>query len=345
MAFLGDHPDFPALVRIVAERLQLLPVLVLKDYWATRVLRAIAADAQLEGQVIFKGGTSLSKGWKVIERFSEDVDLLLTGPAFGDVPTGGGARERLLKRVRAAVEAATPLRLPSKENMTPEEFSFFYFRGPYHGHLRYPIPTAEGERSDAFNTVLVEMGFRGGSHPHVSLPLNSLVAEHLGEFPLDDPAALNGYEEDLTPFAMELLDPSRTLVEKLLAIHVALVGNDLDRFSPRHLYDVAQLFEKLPAVETFVRGPELPGLLHAAIDVSNRFYDAQLNPETFDLRRSPVFTLNDVQAARLRARFESERGLYFGHPPTFDGLLASLARLRAALGEETPATTRNERGT
>ena len=45
MAFLGDHPEFPALVRIVAERLQLLPVLVLKDSWATRVLRAIAADA------------------------------------------------------------------------------------------------------------------------------------------------------------------------------------------------------------------------------------------------------------------------------------------------------------
>ncbi len=333
MACLNDHPDFPALVRIVAERLQLLPVLVLKDYWATRVLRAIAADAPLRGQAIFKGGTSLSKGWKVIDRFSEDVDLLLTGPQYGDVPAGGGARERLLKRVRLVVESATPLRLPSQENIAPGEFPFYYFRGPYHSHLRYPIPAAQGERLDAFNTVLIEMGFRGGSHPHVSLPLNSLIADHLAEFPLADPSALEGYEEDLAPFAMELLDPSRTLVEKLLAIHVALVTNDLDRFSPRHLYDVAQLFEKLPAVESFVRGSELPALLRAAIDVSNRFYDAELDPEAFDLRRSPVFALSDAQAGRLRARFESERGLYFGHPPTFDGLLASLARLRGALGE------------
>ena len=339
MAFLGDHPEFSALVRIVAERLQLLPVLVLKDYWATRVLRAIAADAPLRGQVIFKGGTSLSKGWKVIDRFSEDVDLLLTGPAYGDVPAGGGARERLLKRVRTVVEAATPLRLPSTENIAPGEFPFYYFRGPYNGHLRYPIPTVESERADAFNTVLVEMGFRGGSHPHVSLPLNSLVADHLAAFPLDDPAALIGYEEDLAPFAMELLDPSRTLVEKLLAIHVALSTNDLDRFSPRHLYDVAQLFDKLPAIETFVRGTEFPALVRAAIDVSNRFYDANLHPEAFDLRRSPVFALTDDQTTRLRARFESERGLYFGQPPTFDGLLASLARLRAALEENTLSGT------
>lgn len=331
MAFLSDHPDFPALVRIVAERLQLLPVLVLKDYWATRVLRAVATDARLRGQVIFKGGTSLSKGWKVIDRFSEDVDLLLTGPAYGDVPAGGGARERLLKQVRATVEAATPLRLPTRESIAAGEFSFFYFRGPYHGYLRYPIPTAESGRADAFNTVLVEMGFRGGSHPHVSLPLNSLVAEHLTRFPLDDPSALDGYEEDLAPFDMELLDPSRTLVEKLLAIHVALVHNDLERFSPRHLYDVAQLFEKLPAIEGFVRSPELPVLLRAAIEVSNRFYDADLDPEAFDLRRSPVFALTDDQTARLRARFESERSLYFGDPPTFDGVLASFTRMRAVL--------------
>ena len=57
------------------------------------------------------------------------------------------------------------------------------------------------------------------------------------------------------------------------------------------------------------------------------------DPEAFDLRRSPVFALTDDQTTRLRARFESERGLYFGQPPTFDGLLASLARLRAALEE------------
>ena len=337
MAFLNDHPDFPALVQIVAERLQLLPVLVLKDYWATRVLRAIAADARLRGQVIFKGGTSLSKGWKVIDRFSEDVDLLLTGPAYGDVPAGGGAREKLLKLVGVTVEAATPLRIPSKENMAPGEFPFYYFRGPYHGHLRYPIPATGSERPDAFNTVLVEMGFRGGSHPHVSLPLNSLVAEHLAQFPLGDPAALNGYEEDAGPFAMELLDPSRTFVEKLLAIHVALAGDDLDRFSPRHLYDVASLFDKLPAIGSFVRGPELPALLRAAIDVSNRFYHASLDPETFELRRSPMFALTRDQQTRLRVRFESERSLYFGDPPTFDGLLASFARMRVVLGEAAAA--------
>ena len=337
MAFLCDHPDFTILVRITSERMQILPALVLKDYWVTRVLRTLAGDEKLRGLVIFKGGTSLSKGWKVIERFSEDIDLLLTGPTYGEVPTGGGVREKLLKQIRATIEAATPLRLPLVEGMERGEHRFYYFRGPYHGHLRYPIAGNVREQADAFNTVLVEMGFRGGSHPHAAVELNSFVADHLLAFPLTDPAALTGYDEDLAPFTMELLDPTRTLVEKLLAIHVALSTDDLERFSPRHLYDVAQLFDKLPAIEKFVRGPELSALVRAAVDVSNRFYHANLDSKAFDLRRSPVFALSDTQMARLRARFETERGLYFGHPPTFDELLTSLARLRAALEASTPA--------
>jgi predicted nucleotidyltransferase component of viral defense system len=80
---LADDADFLDIVRAAAEYHGVIPSLALKDYWVTRVLRAIAGDAELQGRVLFKGGTSLSKGWGLIERFSEDVDLLLTGPGYG----------------------------------------------------------------------------------------------------------------------------------------------------------------------------------------------------------------------------------------------------------------------
>ncbi len=100
-AFLADFPEFTDLVRAAAAHHGLLPALVLKDYWVTRVLRAVAEDPAQRGRVLFKGGTSLSKGWRLIHRFSEDIDLLLTGSGFGPMPATTGARERHFKALRA----------------------------------------------------------------------------------------------------------------------------------------------------------------------------------------------------------------------------------------------------
>ncbi len=55
-----------------------------KDYYVTEALRIVAT--QWSTQVIFKGGTSLSKGWKLIERFSEDIDLFLQKGISAAVP-------------------------------------------------------------------------------------------------------------------------------------------------------------------------------------------------------------------------------------------------------------------
>jgi predicted nucleotidyltransferase component of viral defense system len=65
---LDQHPDFQDLIAITADQMKIVPELVEKDYWVTRVLRALAGDTALNKQVIFKGGTSLSKGWKVIDQ-------------------------------------------------------------------------------------------------------------------------------------------------------------------------------------------------------------------------------------------------------------------------------------
>ncbi len=75
MTFVHDNPvEFDDLLRIVAEHRQLAVGLVEKDYWVTHVLWSLH---QLGLTVWFKGGTSLSKGFGLIERFSEDLDLKL----------------------------------------------------------------------------------------------------------------------------------------------------------------------------------------------------------------------------------------------------------------------------
>jgi Nucleotidyl transferase AbiEii toxin, Type IV TA system len=70
--FVHDDPEFDALVQIVAGERRLSPGLIEKDYWVTHTLWSLARAGF---EVWFKGGTSLSKGFRLIQRFSEDLDV------------------------------------------------------------------------------------------------------------------------------------------------------------------------------------------------------------------------------------------------------------------------------
>lgn len=84
MSFIHDDRDFDALLRIVADKRKISVGLVEKDYWVTHVLWAL----QHRGfDLWFKGGTSLSKGFALIERFSEDLDLKLEPGSVTGIPT------------------------------------------------------------------------------------------------------------------------------------------------------------------------------------------------------------------------------------------------------------------
>ncbi|HEV7769792.1 MAG TPA: nucleotidyl transferase AbiEii/AbiGii toxin family protein [Solirubrobacterales bacterium] len=71
---LAEHPDFAAFLTAAADS-SLPETFVEKDYWITEILRMIATT--LGERAVFKGGTSLSKGWNLLDRFSEDIDLFV----------------------------------------------------------------------------------------------------------------------------------------------------------------------------------------------------------------------------------------------------------------------------
>ena len=76
--YLHNHKDFAALLRIVGSEMNIEPILVEKDYWIMHVLYGLK---QLNFNFELKGGTSLSKGYKIINRFSEDIDIHIKPPA------------------------------------------------------------------------------------------------------------------------------------------------------------------------------------------------------------------------------------------------------------------------
>src|ERR1700730_18308370 len=83
--YLHNHAQFSDLIRIVGQAKSIDPALVEKDYWIKHSLYSLQ---KLGLTFELKGGTSLSKGFKIIDRFSEDIDIHIDPPADRNVKTG-----------------------------------------------------------------------------------------------------------------------------------------------------------------------------------------------------------------------------------------------------------------
>ena len=72
-----EHTERAELFRVAADKGKMRPEVVEKDFWVCWILSRLFSDSSVAAKILFKGGTSLSKVFGLIERFSEDVDLIL----------------------------------------------------------------------------------------------------------------------------------------------------------------------------------------------------------------------------------------------------------------------------
>src|SRR6266851_4438746 len=115
---LFEHKDFDQAILGAEQHFRarkLRPAIIEKDYYVTEALRIIADAAP--DKVIFKGGTSLSKGWNLIQRFSEDIDIFLDPRAF-EPALGKRAIDRELKKLREAVDGHPALAFLKEQSQT-----------------------------------------------------------------------------------------------------------------------------------------------------------------------------------------------------------------------------------
>ena len=186
------------------------------------------------GGFVFKGGTSLSKGYHLIERFSEDVDILITPHADDSAKT----REALLAEISATV--ADNLAVDLLQARDPGRG-----RHPHRADiLAYPRTVASTvEVPGEPRGVLLETGYAGGDWPVEMVTIEPL---------LNTPLRLTaGDYTDTDPFEVRALKPVRTLLEK-----VSLLHNVASNWTPeataeqqrcgRHYYDIHQLLDDRP---------------------------------------------------------------------------------------------------
>ena len=165
---LFEHPDFEQAILQAAEHFRernLRPAIIEKDYYVTEALRVIAATST--GKIIFKGGTSLAKGWNLIQRFSEDIDIFLDPTAFQPA-LGKNAIDRELKKLRDAVGQHPALSFVESESQTI---------GGFGRNDRFSYAQRFGGTGEVANRVLLEAGTASGREPSATIEFRSQLAK------------------------------------------------------------------------------------------------------------------------------------------------------------------------
>jgi hypothetical protein len=181
------------------------------------MLRAVVSEATAAGAVaVFKGGTSLSKGCRLVERFSEDVDILLVPP----MELRAQGRHQILKRICRSVAAHFGLSAGDGEVIQSETGVKRNARFAYTSRFGAG-PLSEG--------VLLEMGVRGGPQPRTTMPLRSPAAEHALRSGSDE-----GEFEEFAAVETDVLGHRPTLDVCAHDGHVAALAEDIEANSRRY---------------------------------------------------------------------------------------------------------------
>lgn len=231
----------------------LLPFAIEKDWWVVHTI-ALIYTMDCAGSLVFKGGTSLSKGWNLIQRFSEDIDLALDREYLGFVGNLENADVRRLRRVsyKYITDKFTPELQKKFDEYGFKDVIVKFREVPNHDQdpiiieIYYPKLTEK----DAYLKpgILVEVGSRSLIEPCTDRTFATIVAEKYKEQPFSD-----------KPITIPTVNPERTFLEKIFLLHEELQRPDVkkrvDGLS-RHLYDI-EILSHTDFADKALKGPEL----------------------------------------------------------------------------------------
>jgi hypothetical protein len=314
------------------------PEVIEKDFWVCWTLKHVFALGPPPAHLVFKGGTSLSKVYGIIERFSEDIDLSLSREDLGfdrdRNPYNATSRKKqdaliealvarcteaiaseLLPRVR---ERFTSVLGPEKDNWSltidrndAQTVNFSYPAGVLLGRdapLRYLRPV-----------VRLEMGARSDHWPAEDRMIRTYAAEVMpGQFAEAE-------------CQVRSLGAERTFWEKATILHAEYHRDEKSvsrEKMTRHYYDLVTLFASPIGKEALEQLP----LLEAVISHKRLFFRSGW--AHYDTARPGTFRLAppDFRLAELRADYaEMREVMIFGESPNFDSLMESLIAIEVAI--------------
>lgn len=225
MTLHDNRESFGDAIMAASDHFGIREVFVEKDYWVTFILQRLS-QSQYRDKVVFKGGTSLSKVFRLIDRFSEDIDLAI----IQEEDQSNNKIGKLIKSIQK--ELTTGFREIVTENTSQKK----NFRKNEYAYDRIPDAVSEGSAGMNRNLVL-EINSLANPVPNERLLVNSLVGRFLSE--TGQTELIKKY--DMDPFELNVLVPRSTMIEKILSvIRLSYFPDYIDRLKGkvRHFYDI-----------------------------------------------------------------------------------------------------------
>jgi hypothetical protein len=305
--FLHNHRQFPELIRIVAQAKAVDPAFVEKDYW---IMHCLYGLQQLGLTFELKGGTSLSKGYQIINRFSEDIDIRIEPPKDRDVKTGRNqVKPAHIQSRRDFYDwLAKTIQINGIEKV--ERDTAFDNKTMMSGGVRLFYKTHTTSLEALRPGVLLELGFDDVS-PNAKRDTSSWLYDHA-----KDKAAII----DNRAIGVVCYDPPYTFVEKLQTVSTKFRVQQEKKDSPipfmRHYYDVYALLGR-PEVQKFI------GTDGYKAHKAKRFRGGD-NP---NIAQNQAFILGDSETRKVYAKaFAESSVLYYGATPSFEQILKEIGK-------------------
>jgi hypothetical protein len=311
--FLHNHPEFPELIRIVAEQKSIDdPALVEKDYW---IMHCLYGLQQLGMQFELKGGTSLSKGYGIIHRFSEDIDIRIEPPQEMDVKTGRNQNKpaHVESRKQFYEWLAETIKIDGITSVERDtEFDDEKYRS---GGIRLNYPSTTNPIPDLKDGILLELGFDDVT-PNMPKDIGSWAYDYAA----DKVGVIDNRAKNVLCY-----HPGYTLVEKLQAISTKYrKQQESDTFHKnfmRHYYDIYALLN-VPEVQDFIGSAEYKK------HKEKRFPKAD-NPI---IAENEAFALSDITIReQYEKAYQETPRLYYQDQPHFFEILDRIHHWAAKL--------------
>ena len=324
------------IIEQVAARRGILPVIVEKDFWVCWILGRIYDTPVIASSVVFKGGTSLSKVFGVIERFSEDADLAVTPASLGfseadldDAPSASQRNKRMKSLADACEVCVTERFQPALETAIAEilgvpsaepswiKYELDPMAGTPNLWFRYPsvLPQAGGYIA---KQVKLELGALTDQQPTGNHVIQPMLADVLGE-------AFTDFKIPVVALELE-----RTFWEKATILHAEYhrPATQLlrDRLA-RHYSDMAALWRHPSHSKALAR----LDLLRDVVRHKSRFFASSWASYDTAIPGSFHLVPPEYRHGELARDLESMLPMFLTPPPTFSELLQQLAKAEQEL--------------
>lgn len=304
------HQDIKRLeqsIRATSQHFSIKETFVEKDYWISLVLSRLARSDKAD-KLVFKGGTSLSKAYNLIDRFSEDVDLAVLAVEHLNSNQLKQFIRNVEKEITADLVEITDTEISSKGSRYRK--SLFSY---------HPDDIRNKEKR-----ILLEINSFANPYPSQPMTIKSMITAFLEE--TNRHASIEEYQ--LQPFTVNVLSKEQTLLEKLVSlVRFSFSANPAMGLSEkiRHFYDLHYLYQNKECKE-FMKDPEFKKKFNDLLKHDKEAFDVPEGWQQREVSDSPLINDFENQWKALKRTYQKELSEYAYRPIPHENIISDSFR-------------------